>query len=206
MVRARAVLELADVLERELEERGGAALLRDVELPLVDVLADMERVGIAVDAEHARRRSRRDFAAAVQQRGRGRATRRSAARSTSARPKQLQVVLFDELGMPKTKRTKTGYTTDAEALADLYAKTEHPFLVHLLRHRDASRLRPDRRGAAARRSPTTGASTRPTSRPSPRPAGCRAPTRTCRTSRSAPTRAAGSARRSSSGAGLRVAC
>ena len=43
-------------------------------------------------------------------------------------PKQLQVVLFDELGMPKTKRTKTGYTTDAEALADLYAKTEHPFL------------------------------------------------------------------------------
>ena len=56
-------------------------------------------------------------------------------------PKQLQVVLFDELGMPKTKRTKTGYTTDAEALAELYAKTEHPFLLHLLRHRDALELR-----------------------------------------------------------------
>jgi DNA polymerase-1 len=56
-------------------------------------------------------------------------------------PKQLQVVLFEELGMPKTKRTKTGYTTDADALADLYTKTEHPFLLHLLRHRDASRLR-----------------------------------------------------------------
>src|SRR6185369_5475682 len=56
-------------------------------------------------------------------------------------PKQLQVVLFDELGMPKTKRTKTGYTTDADALADLHVKTEHPFLLHLLRHRDASRLR-----------------------------------------------------------------
>src|SRR4029079_3607610 len=56
-------------------------------------------------------------------------------------PKQLQTVLFDELGMPKTKRTKTGYTPDAEALADLYTKTEHPFLLHLLRHRDASRLR-----------------------------------------------------------------
>ena len=56
-------------------------------------------------------------------------------------PKQLQVVLFDELGMPKTKRTKTGYTTDAEALQSLYAQTEHPFLQHLLRHRDVTRLR-----------------------------------------------------------------
>ena len=56
-------------------------------------------------------------------------------------PKQLQVVLFDELGMPKTKRTKTGYTTDADALQALYDKTEHPFLQHLLRHRDVIRLR-----------------------------------------------------------------
>ena len=56
-------------------------------------------------------------------------------------PKQLQVVLFDELGMPRTKRTKTGYTTDADALQQLYVKTEHPFLLHLLRHRDVSRLR-----------------------------------------------------------------
>ena len=56
-------------------------------------------------------------------------------------PKQLQVVLFDELDMPKTKRTKTGYTTDADALQALYEKTEHPFLMALLRHRDVSRLR-----------------------------------------------------------------
>ena len=56
-------------------------------------------------------------------------------------PKQLQEVLFDQLGMPKTKRTKTGYTTDADALADLFTKTEHPFLEALLRHRDTSRLR-----------------------------------------------------------------
>ena len=56
-------------------------------------------------------------------------------------PKQLQVVLFDELGMPKTRRTKSGYTTDAEALQALYEKTEHPFLAHLLVHRDAIRLR-----------------------------------------------------------------
>jgi DNA polymerase-1 len=56
-------------------------------------------------------------------------------------PKQLQVVLFDELDMPKTKRTKTGWTTDADALQSLYEKTEHPFLTALLRHRDVSRLR-----------------------------------------------------------------
>ena len=56
-------------------------------------------------------------------------------------PKQLQVVLFDELGMPKTKRTKTGYTTDADALQSLFDKTGHPFLEHLLAHRDATRLK-----------------------------------------------------------------
>ena len=42
-------------------------------------------------------------------------------------PKQLQVVLFDELEMPKTKKTKTGYTTDADALQSLFDKTGHPF-------------------------------------------------------------------------------
>ena len=56
-------------------------------------------------------------------------------------PKQLQTVLFDELEMPKTKRTKTGYTTDADALQSLFEKTGHPFLQHLLAHRDATRLK-----------------------------------------------------------------
>ena len=56
-------------------------------------------------------------------------------------PKQLQEVLFGTLGLPKTKKTKTGWTTDADALTDLFAKTEHPFLEALLRHRDAARLR-----------------------------------------------------------------
>ncbi|MCB0928879.1 MAG: DNA polymerase I, partial [Mycobacterium sp.] len=50
-------------------------------------------------------------------------------------------VLFDELGMPKTKKTKTGYTTDADALATLFDKTGHPFLQHLLTHRDVTRLK-----------------------------------------------------------------
>src|SRR3712207_2310083 len=56
-------------------------------------------------------------------------------------PKQLQAVLFDELALPKTKKIKSGYTTDAEALTNLLAQTGHPFLEHLLRHRDVTRLR-----------------------------------------------------------------
>ena len=99
----------------------------------------MEQIGIAVDVDQLEALEG-EFAVAV----------RDAADEAYAvigkeinlgSPKQLQVVLFDELGMPKTKRTKTGYTTDADALQSLFEKTEHPFLLHLLRHRDVSRLR-----------------------------------------------------------------
>jgi DNA polymerase I len=139
MLHARAVLDLAGALDDELEDRGGTRLLNDIELPLVDLLAKMEQTGIAVDADHLEALESH-FATEV----------RNAAEEAFAvigkeinlgSPKQLQVVLFDELDMPKTKRTKTGYTTDADALQALYVKTEHPFLLHLLRHRDVSRLR-----------------------------------------------------------------
>ncbi len=99
----------------------------------------MEQTGIAVDVEHLEDLEQH-FAAQMRQ----------AAEEAYAvigkeinlgSPKQLQVVLFDELDMPKTKRTKTGWTTDADALQQLYVKTEHPFLLHLLRHRDVTRLR-----------------------------------------------------------------
>lgn len=139
MLHARAVLDLAAALDEELADRGGTRLLEDIELPLVDLLATMERTGIAVDTEHLEELERH-FAGEV----------KLAAEDAFAvigkeinlgSPKQLQVVLFDELDMPKTKRTKTGYTTDADALQALYVKTEHPFLLHLLRHRDVARLR-----------------------------------------------------------------
>ncbi|NYE03065.1 DNA polymerase-1 [Kineosphaera limosa] len=140
MVRARAVLELSEALDEVLAQTGQSELLADVELPLVGVLAQMERLGIAVDADHLRGLEA-DFAMKV-------ATAQSDAweaiggeQVNLGSPKQLQTVLFDTLQLPKTRRTKTGYTTDAEALADLYAKTEHPFLEALLRHRDSTRLR-----------------------------------------------------------------
>jgi DNA polymerase-1 len=139
MVRARAVLELAQVLDRELDERGAARLLAEVELPLERVLATMEQAGVAADTAKLELLEG-DFARAVAEAAEN-AYREIDQEINLGSPKQLQTVLFEQLGMPKTKRTKTGYTTDAEALADLYTKTEHPFLLHLLRHRDASRLR-----------------------------------------------------------------
>jgi DNA polymerase I len=139
MVRARAVLDLADQLGAELAERGGDALLHEVELPLEEVLAGMERAGVAVDVDGLSALEKY-FAAEVDAAAE-QAYAQIGSRINLGSPKQLQVVLFDELGMPKTKRTKTGYTTDAEALAELHARTEHPFLLHLLRHRDASKLR-----------------------------------------------------------------
>ncbi len=139
MLHARAVIDLAVALQGELEERGGTRLLHDIELPLVEVLVGMEQVGIAVDQELLTDLES-EFADAVREAAND-AYEVIGREINLGSPKQLQAVLFDELGMPKTKRTKTGYTTDADALVGLFEKTEHPFLQHLLRHRDVSRLR-----------------------------------------------------------------
>ncbi|MFZ5850165.1 MAG: DNA polymerase I [Actinomycetota bacterium] len=139
MVQARAVRDLADRLDAELDAKGQGRLLREVELPLVDVLVRMERVGIAVDRDHLAHLEAH-FAGEVKAAAQA-AYGALGHEVNLGSPKQLQAVLFDELGLPKTKRIKTGYTTDAEALAELYAKTGHPFLEHLLRHRDVARLK-----------------------------------------------------------------
>jgi DNA polymerase-1 len=139
MVRARAVIDLAVALEDDLAERGGATLLRDVELPLSRTLAEMERTGVAVDLGYLER-LRTDFDSAVAQ-AESDAFAALGHPINLGSPKQLQTALFDELAMPKTRRTQTGWTTDADALEGLYARTEHPFLAHLLRHRDQIRLR-----------------------------------------------------------------
>ena len=139
MLRARAVVDLAGVLAQELADKDQTALLTDVELPLARVLAGMERVGIAVDLVRLEAlRGEFDDAVTAAERA---AWEVLGKQINLGSPKQLQVVLFDELGMPKTRRTKSGYTTDADALEGLFAKTEHPFLAHLLAHRDAIRLR-----------------------------------------------------------------
>ena len=137
--RARATLDLWVVLEVELEQQESLTLLRDLELPLVDVLARMESRGIGVDADHLDALhgefTERMLAAAQE------AYDAIGREVNLGSPKQLQEVLFEQLEMPKTKKTKTGWTTDAEALQQLFVKTEHPFLAALLAHRDVTRLR-----------------------------------------------------------------
>jgi DNA polymerase-1 len=139
ILRARAVVDLAEALDAELAGIDSSSLLVEMELPVQSALAGMESVGIAVDTGKLE----------VLQREFGDQIRDAAEAAYSVigqqinlgSPKQLQVVLFDELGMPKTKKTKTGYTTDADALQSLFDKTGHPFLEHLLAHRDATRLK-----------------------------------------------------------------
>lgn len=139
ILRARAVAELADRLDAELVTIGGAGLLADLELPLMNVLDEVEATGIAIDVEHLSSLEAH-FAAGVKQAAQD-AYSVIGKEINLGSPKQLQAVLFDELNMPKTKKTKTGYTTDADALQNLYEQTEHPFLQHLLSHRDVTRLK-----------------------------------------------------------------
>ncbi|MGZ8750089.1 MAG: DNA polymerase I [Pseudonocardia sp.] len=139
IVSASAVAELADALDAELARLGGTRLLAELELPLLFVLADLETAGVAVDHD-ALSALEAEFAAQVKQAAQD-AYGVIGKEINLGSPKQLQVVLFDELSMPKTKRTKTGYTTDADALQTLFEQTGHEFLSHLLLHRDATRLK-----------------------------------------------------------------
>jgi DNA polymerase-1 len=139
VLKAVAVNDLSDALETVLGSRGGDRLLGEMELPLSRVLAAMEARGIAVDLDFLHE-LQREFADGVA----GAAAECYAVIGREVNlgsPKQLQAVLFDELGLPKTKKIKSGYTTDADALTNLLAQTGHPFLEHLLRHRDVTRLR-----------------------------------------------------------------
>ncbi|MGW1495363.1 DNA polymerase I [Streptomyces sp. NPDC002402] len=139
MSQARAVLDLGDAFTERLAEVGAAELLHDVELPTSALLARMERHGIAADRPHLEAMEQQ-FAGAVQQ-----AVKEAHAsvghEFNLGSPKQLQEVLFGELNLPKTKKTKTGYTTDADALAWLAAQTEHELPVLMLRHREQAKLR-----------------------------------------------------------------
>ncbi|MBG0741186.1 DNA polymerase I [Paeniglutamicibacter antarcticus] len=139
VLKAYVTLQLSEHFVGQLLERGANKLLGELELPLAKVLAGMEMAGIAVSSPKLDRLLG-DFSATI-----------SAAQAAAfeaighevnlGSPKQLQTVLFDELGMPKTKKIKTGFSTDADALADLAVKTGHPFLLQLQAYRDASKLR-----------------------------------------------------------------
>ena len=135
---ARAMFTLRDSLTRELKERNLWDLFMTMELPVADLLARMESIGIAVN-----KKGLETLAAFFE----GEVSRETKAAHEAvghefnvASPKQLQVVLFDELGLPKTKKIKTGYTTDAESLDWLHQKSGHPVLTSLLRIRETKKL------------------------------------------------------------------
>ena len=135
---ARALFFLQGSLTRELKERGLYELFVSMELPIAEHLSQMENIGIAVDRKELEK---------LYTFFEGEVARETKAAHDSvghefnvASPKQLQVVLFNELKLPKTKKIKTGYTTDAESLEWLHQKSGHPLLAHLLRIRETKKL------------------------------------------------------------------
>jgi DNA polymerase-1 len=135
---ARAMFTLRDSLARELRERDLWQLYTTMELPVADLLARMESIGISVNRKELE-------VLATFFEGEVKRETKSAHDAVGhefnvASPKQLQVVLFDELKLPKTKKIKTGYTTDAESLDWLHQKSGHPVLTSLLRIRETKKL------------------------------------------------------------------
>ncbi|KIQ03945.1 DNA polymerase I, partial [Curtobacterium flaccumfaciens] len=137
-VHAWFVLRVTTALRARIDA-SSLQVLDDIELPLVSVLAGMETIGVGMDrpvltglskelGERAAELAQQAFAEIGHEVNLG-------------SPKQLQEVLFTELAMPKTRKTKTGFSTDAASLADLQEQHPHPFLGLLLQHRDATKLR-----------------------------------------------------------------
>ncbi len=122
-----------------LAERGAARLLAELELPLAAVLADMELTGIDISRE--RLDTLMDDLTSTMEAAQAAAFAAIGHEVNLGSPKQLQQVLFEELELPKTKKIKTGYTTDAASLKALLEKTGHEFLAQLMAHREASKLR-----------------------------------------------------------------
>ena len=132
------IYSLHEILFAELTGKEMVSLYETIEIPTLIALAQLEKVGIAVDAQKLRDLSTQ-FAGIVSEQTQA-AYKVAGHEFNAASPKQLQVVLFDELKLPKTKKIKTGFTTDAESLNWLLNKTNHPILQHLMRIRESSKL------------------------------------------------------------------
>ena len=136
--KAASLFSLREKLSIELVDRGALKLLTQLEIPVSEVLAQMERFGVAMD-RHTLKQQSGDLQSEVHTQSQA-AFKAVGHEFNVASPKQLQVVLFDELKLPKTKKIKTGYTTDAESLQWLFSETKHPVLESLLKIREASKL------------------------------------------------------------------
>lgn len=137
---AAAILELADELTAELQKIESFELYQDLELPLVSVLARMEAAGIAVDVDVLEEQLK-DFSEQVIDVEKHARELVDEPDLNLSSPKQLQAVLFEKLDLPKTKKTKTGYSTAAKEIETLAAKNPHSFLDALLAHREYQKMK-----------------------------------------------------------------
>ncbi|HJW62273.1 MAG TPA: DNA polymerase, partial [Actinomycetes bacterium] len=138
-LRAQAVGELAVKLGEELAAMEVGRLVDDVELPLVPILAKLERTGIAVDLSVLDEiRDRLDARLADHE---ARVYQLAGEEFNIGSNPQLQQILFEKLGLPKTKRIKTGYTTDHNALVQLASTDPHPILDALIGYREVAKLK-----------------------------------------------------------------
>ncbi len=135
--RARWLSRFWEHARRDLEERGLARIYREIERPLVPVLAEMERTGIRVDP------ARLEAFAKELERDLDNLTREiytlAGEEFTIASPRQLAHILFEKLGLPTLRRTKTGPSTDADVLTELGLR--HPLPAKILEHRSLSKLK-----------------------------------------------------------------
>jgi len=135
--RAVLVHALAARQRATLEELGLTPLLRDVELPLIDVLAEMERAGVRLDVERLGEIATRvgDEAVALERE----IWAAAGEEFTIGSPQQLGAVLFDKLGLSKKRRGKTGFSTDARVLASI--RHEHPIVAMVEEWRELTKLK-----------------------------------------------------------------
>jgi DNA polymerase-1 len=125
-------------LESEIKAKAMHELYSNLEQPTLLLLSQIEETGIAVDQIKLAKLSEQ-FLKIVSEETNS-AYKEAGHEFNVNSPKQLQAVLFDELKLPKTKKIKTGFTTDGESLEWLAVKTKHPLLKHLLRIREVSKL------------------------------------------------------------------
>ncbi len=134
---AAALPALSVYLENQIIEQGMETLLRDIEMPLIEVLADMEHIGVRVDAEGVQRFGEaldaeiKELSQLVYQ--------AAGKEFNILSPKQLGVVLFEDLALKSGKKTKTGWSTNAEVLEGL--RGYHPIVDHVLRYRQLTKLK-----------------------------------------------------------------
>jgi len=137
--RAQDLLALFPILTARCAEAGLTEVLEQIEIPTIMLLARMEAIGIALE-EKAAAKLENYFAEQSQQAAKS-AFDAVGREFNLASPKQLQEILFEQLKLPKTKKIKTGFTTDADALNWLMETTGHPVLAAILRSRDVTKLK-----------------------------------------------------------------